>query len=76
MVLTGSAAKGFTHLEHAWVADDGSVDSFSEGIVALIRDRNLAEKLTRQARLLVETRHSRSSMVERVEELYQKILAQ
>jgi glycosyltransferase involved in cell wall biosynthesis len=75
VVVSESAARGLTHLEHAWVAKDGDENQLAEGIVALITDRGLADKVSRQARLLVETVHSRNVMAERIEELYEELLA-
>jgi len=74
VVLTRSAARGLAHLEQAWVADDGDEDSFAEGMLAFVKDRGLGEKVSRQARSLVERRHSRAVLVERLESVYEKAI--
>ena len=74
VVVTQAGAKGLGQLEHAWIAKDGEPESFAEGLVTLLQDRGLAERVARQARLHVEKEHSRSTFLDRLEALYERLL--
>ena len=73
VVSTSLGCEGINtiHGENIVIADEPY--DFAKGVVALLCDENLAEKLTRQGRRLVEDKYSWDTIFNRLDEIYQKI---
>ncbi|MBT3337176.1 MAG: glycosyltransferase family 4 protein [Anaerolineae bacterium] len=57
IVTFPGSAHGLTHNDTAWIVGENSVNSFAEGIVALIQDRETRVRIGRNARRHVEKNH-------------------
>ena len=75
VVSFAGSAPGLVHRSTAWLARDGDVEGFAEGVLALLADRALADTLGRNARRFVEANHSWAHAVDRTEALYGALLA-
>lgn len=74
VVATALAARGLEARpgEHLLVADDPP--AFAEGVVRLLRDRDLAEALAANARRLVEARYTWEHSVAQLEAIYRSAI--
>ena len=70
-----SSAPLVRHGETGWLARDGDVNAFAEGVLRLLDEPGLAVRLGRNARGYVEMHHTWAMMAERTEAVYRKLLA-
>jgi glycosyltransferase involved in cell wall biosynthesis len=75
VVSFAGSAPGLAHRTTAWLANDGDVDGFAEGVLALLGDRPLAETMGRNAQRFVRANHSWEHAVDRTEAMYAGMLA-
>jgi polysaccharide biosynthesis protein PslH len=75
VVSTSIGCEGIdvVHDEHLLVADDP--DAFADAVLALMNDRQRAGELGRRGRILVEQGYRWESVVSRLEEFYERLLA-
>jgi glycosyltransferase involved in cell wall biosynthesis len=67
------SARGLEHGRSAWIVEDGDVEGFAEGIVRLLRDRELARRLGTEARARVAREGSWERTATDVETVYRKL---
>jgi glycosyltransferase involved in cell wall biosynthesis len=72
IVCFSGAAKGVRHLHDAYVVDDGDVDELSRGIVLLLRDRELANRLGAAARETVVRDFDWRRLCSSIETMYER----
>ena len=75
VISFASAAPGVRHRENGWLVPDGDVDAFAEGVLTVLGDDGLAERLGRNARSFVEAHHSWQKTAEQTEEVYRGLLS-
>lgn len=75
VVSFAGSAPGLTHRNTAWLANDGDVDGFAQGVLTLLDDRPLAETLGRNAQRFVRANHSWEQAVGCAETMYAGLLA-
>jgi glycosyltransferase involved in cell wall biosynthesis len=75
VVSFAGSAPGLSHGATAWLARDGDVDDFADGVLALLADPPLAEALGRNARRFVEANHSWTRAGDLMEQVYGRLLA-
>jgi 1,2-diacylglycerol 3-alpha-glucosyltransferase len=73
IVCSAGAAKGVRHLHDAFLTRDHDVDHLAEGIVTLLTDRSLAERLANNARQTVARDFDRVALCRPVAELYSNL---
>lgn len=69
ITLAGSAADHTVHRENAWVVDYKNSDQISEGILALLSDTNLREKIINNAFLCAQ-QYDIKNHIQRLEQFY------
>jgi glycosyltransferase involved in cell wall biosynthesis len=69
------SAPGIRDHDTGWLAPDGDVEAFAAGVVSLLGDPGLAERIGRNARRFVEEHHSWKRAAEKAEEVYRGLLA-
>ena len=69
----GCEGIGVVHEQHLLVAD--TAEEFASGIVRLFEDPRLAQSLSRAGRTFVEREYSWTRAGERLQALYDKVLA-
>ncbi len=74
-VCFAGSAKGVTHGVEAWIVADHDWQALGEGMALLLRERELAERLGESARRAVLERFDWRRLCERVEEVYERVLA-
>lgn len=74
VVSFAGSAPGLSHGSTAWLARDGDVDGFAQGVLTLLADRPLADRLGRNARRYVEANHSWGRAVDLMEDVYAGLL--
>jgi len=74
IVSCRGSAQGLRHLENAWIADNGDLEHFAEGIIELLSNPGLALQLGAAARNTAEDEFSWSQMVPRMEEAYERVI--
>lgn len=67
------SARGLEHGRSAWIVEDGDVDGFADGIVRLLRDRELARRLGTAARARVASEASWERTALQVETVYRML---
>jgi glycosyltransferase involved in cell wall biosynthesis len=75
VISFASAAPGVRHRETGWLVHDGDVDAFADGILTVLADDGLAERLGKNARSFVEAHHSWQKTAEQTEQVYRALLA-
>ena len=75
VISFASAAPGLRHRETGWLVPDGDVDAFAEGVLTVLADDSLAERLGSNARSFVEAHHSWEKTAEQTEEVYRGLLS-
>jgi glycosyltransferase involved in cell wall biosynthesis len=75
VVSFAGAAPGVRHRETGWLVRDGDVDAFADGVLTLMADDSLAERLGRNARSFVEAHHSWQKTAEQTEGVYRGLLS-
>jgi glycosyltransferase involved in cell wall biosynthesis len=73
VVSFDSSAPGVVHGSTGWLAAGGDVPAFADGIVALLKDPELAGRIGRAARVHVVQHCSWALAAERCEELYGRL---
>lgn len=59
---------------NGWVIPTGNVQALSKALIDAITDMNIVEKMGQQSRHLIETRHSRQAVAQKLLEVYQTVL--
>jgi glycosyltransferase involved in cell wall biosynthesis len=73
-VSFAGSAKCIEHLKTGWVVAGGDVKGFAEGIVTLLRDPALAERLGRNALEHLKGNYEWGALASRIEQIYQKVM--
>jgi glycosyltransferase involved in cell wall biosynthesis len=73
IVVSAGSAHGLTHGESAYVVPDGDEPALAAGIVTLLNDPALAQRLGDAARELARTRHDWRTIAQQVEAVYEMI---
>jgi glycosyltransferase involved in cell wall biosynthesis len=76
IVSFAGSAKNLTHRETGWIVKDGEVDDFAEGILSLLANREMAERLGANARQLVRSEFSWEKTAAAAEAVYERVLKQ
>jgi glycosyltransferase involved in cell wall biosynthesis len=76
IVAFEGSAKGLRHMENGFVVKNGDIDAFAGGIMRLLRDRSLAERLGSQARRTVQRECSWPAIARQISAVYDQVLAQ
>lgn len=73
VVSTSKGAEGLEvhHGEHLWLAD--TAEAFAQGVINLLQDADLCERLRKNARRLVETRYDWSKNAARFLEIIERL---
>ena len=74
VVAFAGSAKLIEHGKTGWVVENGNVDEFAKGIIRLLQDRKLADRLGSNARQLVMTEFTWEKAAEKIEAVYQRVL--
>lgn len=74
IVVFAGSAKGLQHMQHAIVVPDHDWRAMGRGIVTLLRDRSLAQKLGQNARSWVTEHLGWPPLVKRIEAVYYELL--
>jgi len=74
IVSCRGSAQGLRHLENAWIADNGDLEHFAEGIIELLSNPGLALQLGAAARKTAEDEFSWARMVPHLEEAYERVI--
>lgn len=75
IVCFAGAAKGVTHLREAWVVRDHDWQALGDGIVTLLKDRDLAARLAAAARETALREFDWRQLGKKVEALYESLLS-
>jgi glycosyltransferase involved in cell wall biosynthesis len=70
------SAKNLRHRETGWIVKDGDVDGFAEGILSLLANKEMAERLGNNARQLVRSDFSWERTAQLAEAVYERVLKQ
>lgn len=70
ITLSGSALDHATHQENAWIVDYQNSDQIAEGILTLLADRNLQEKIIKNAFDCATEKYSITSQIRALERFY------
>lgn len=70
ITLSGSALDHAIHQENAWVVDYGNSDQIAEGILRLLSDHALREKIIANAYACAKDRYSIEKLTRKLEEFY------
>lgn len=70
VTLSGSALDHAVHQENAWVVDYQNSDQIAEGILELLANTTLREKVVRNALLCAKQRYSIQNHIRQVEDFY------
>jgi len=71
-----SSAKNLKHQETGWIVKDGDVDGFAEGILSLLANQEMAERLGANARQLARLEFSWERTAQLTEAVYERVLKQ
>jgi glycosyltransferase involved in cell wall biosynthesis len=74
VVSFAGSAPGLAHGDTAWLAADGDVRAFAEGILALLDESRLGRRLGDNARRFVQANHTWARSAEVAEEMYARML--
>lgn len=74
VVSFAGSAPGLAHRHTAWLAADGDVRAFAQGILALLDESELGRRLGDNARRFVQANHTWSRSAAMAEEMYDRIL--
>ncbi len=74
VVSFASSAPGVVHARTGWLAASGDIQAFADGIVTLLNDRALANRLGEAARDYVSENCRWSIVAERCEALYRRMI--
>lgn len=75
VVSFGGSAPGVTHLKDGWLAQSGDAAAMAEGIVTLLRDAELRQRMGVAARAYVGANSRWASVAERSEKVYRQLMA-
>lgn len=75
IVAAAGSAQGLRHMESAWVVPNGDATAFAQAILALLADRELAERLGQTARFEVQCRYAWPACAAATEEVYTQVMA-
>ena len=76
VVSFDTSAPGVTHAETGWLVRSGDTDAFADGIVALLENREQAERIGHSAREFVGRNYRWPVVAERCEALYNQLIAE
>ena len=74
ITLSGSALDHAIHRENAWVVDYMNSDQIAEGILTLLSDHELREKITADAFACAKERYSIEALIRQLEDFYIRAL--
>ncbi|MFZ2630633.1 MAG: glycosyltransferase family 4 protein [Desulfosalsimonadaceae bacterium] len=74
VVAFAGSAKLIEHGKTGWVVENGNVDAFAKGVIRLLQDRELADRLGSNARQLVMAEFTWDKAAEKMEVVYQRVL--
>jgi glycosyltransferase involved in cell wall biosynthesis len=74
VVSFAASAPGVEHRRTGWLVADADTSAFADGILTILDDPELAEKLGRGAQRYVEANCRWSTMAERVQQVYARVL--
>lgn len=74
ITLSGSALDHAIHRENAWVVDYMNSDQIAEGILTLLSDHELREKITADAFACAKERYSIEALTRQLEDFYIRAL--
>jgi glycosyltransferase involved in cell wall biosynthesis len=75
IVSCRGSAHGLSHLKNAWIAENGNLEFFAQGIIELFLNPDLAANLGSSARHTVQCDFSWAQAVPRLEEAYERVIA-
>jgi glycosyltransferase involved in cell wall biosynthesis len=75
IVAFDGSAKGMEHLVNGYIVPNNEVGEFADGVVRLMKDAGLRERLGENARRTAREKHSWVSLVEEMEKVYERLLA-
>jgi len=73
IVAFEGSAKGLQHMTNAFVVSDHDWQGLADGVICLLRDRNLAAKLGDNARQWVRANHAWPKISEEIEGVYNEL---
>jgi glycosyltransferase involved in cell wall biosynthesis len=76
IVSFAGSAKLIEHGKTGWIVENGSVEAFSEGVIRLLQDRDLAASLGSNARRFVMSEYTWDRAAEKMETIYYDLLEQ
>jgi glycosyltransferase involved in cell wall biosynthesis len=76
IVSFDTSAPGVTHGDTGWLARSGDTDAFADGVVALLMDREKADRMGQAARDFVARNYRWPVVAERCEALYNQLIAE
>ncbi len=74
IVVFKGSAKGLRHLNTGYLAEDHDWEELAKGVIMLLKDRELAEKLGNNARQRVRDNFSWTIISEKIERVYEEVL--
>jgi glycosyltransferase involved in cell wall biosynthesis len=74
VVACEGSAKALVHLIDGFVVNDNDVNGFAQGIILLLKDRNLRKRLGENAGQKIRKEYSWGTVSQQVEALYGRIL--
>ncbi len=74
IVSFSGSANALEHGKTAWVIENNNVDGFAKGVLQLLANPALAQKLGQNAARLVQSEHTWERVAEKTEAVYERIL--
>jgi glycosyltransferase involved in cell wall biosynthesis len=75
VVSFGGSAKTLEHGETGWVVEDYNIEAFARGVIHLLENQEMAKKIGENAAKWVASDYSWKKTAEKVEVVYQNLLA-
>jgi glycosyltransferase involved in cell wall biosynthesis len=75
VVSFGGSAKTLEHGETGWVVEDYNIEAFARGVIHLLENQEMAKKIGENAAKCVASDYSWKKTAEKVEVVYQNLLA-
>jgi glycosyltransferase involved in cell wall biosynthesis len=74
VVSFAGSAPGLSHRDTAWLAADGDVRAFASGVLALLDESSLSERMGENARRFVQANHTWARSAQMAEVMYDRLL--
>jgi len=74
IVVFKGSAKGLRHLNTGYLAEDHDCEELARGVIMLLKDRELAERLGNNARQWVSDNFSWTLISEKIERVYEEVI--